>query len=45
MKHFVDSLSTAWRDGEVRPTHRKPSSALGLGLGALAWTPSRRFGR
>lgn len=21
---FVESLSTAWRDGEVRPTHRKP---------------------
>ena len=21
---FVASLSTAWRDGEVRPTHRKP---------------------
>jgi len=23
---FVDSLSTAWRDGEVRPTHRKRRS-------------------
>jgi hypothetical protein len=26
LKGFVASLSTAWRDGEVRPTHRKPSS-------------------
>ncbi len=25
--HFVKSLSTAWRQGEVRPTHRKQSSA------------------
>ena len=24
LSRFVDSLSTAWRDGEVRPTHRKP---------------------
>jgi hypothetical protein len=23
---FLGSLSTAWKDGEVRPTHRKPSS-------------------
>ena len=23
---FVANLSTAWRDGEVRPTHRKPSA-------------------
>ena len=23
LKRFVGSLSTAWRDGEVRPTHRK----------------------
>jgi hypothetical protein len=29
VKHFVESLSTAWRDGEVRPTHRKRPSALG----------------
>ena len=26
LKGFVASLSTAWRDGEVRPTHRKPST-------------------
>jgi len=26
VKHFVESLATAWRDGEVRPTHRKRSS-------------------
>ena len=26
LKGFVASLSTAWRAGEVRPTHRKPSS-------------------
>lgn len=26
LKGFVASLSTAWRDGEVRPTHRKRSS-------------------
>ncbi len=25
LSHFVKSLSTAWRDGEVRPTHRKHS--------------------
>ena len=24
---FLDSLSTAWKAGEVRPTHRKPTSA------------------
>jgi hypothetical protein len=24
LKRFVDSLSTAWKGGEVRPTHRKP---------------------
>jgi hypothetical protein len=24
LSRFVESLSTAWRDGEVRPTHRKP---------------------
>ncbi len=23
LNRFVESLSTAWRDGEVRPTHRK----------------------
>ena len=23
LSRFVESLSTAWRDGEVRPTHRK----------------------
>lgn len=23
---FLGSLSTAWKDGEVRPTHRKPST-------------------
>jgi hypothetical protein len=26
LTQFVASLSTAWRDGEVRPTHRKPST-------------------
>ena len=26
LSRFVESLSTAWRDGEVRPTHRKRSS-------------------
>ena len=26
LEHFVDSLSTAWRDGDVRPTHRKRAS-------------------
>jgi len=26
LSRFVESLSTAWRDGEVRPTHRKPST-------------------
>jgi len=31
VKNFVESLATAWRDGEVRPTHRKPSS------GPRAW--------
>ncbi len=25
LSHFVKSFSTAWRDGEVRPTHRKHS--------------------
>jgi hypothetical protein len=25
LEPFVKSLSTAWRDGEVRPTHRKHS--------------------
>jgi hypothetical protein len=29
VKHFVEGLSTAWRDGEVRPTHRKRPSARG----------------
>lgn len=24
LSRFVESLSTAWRDGEARPTHRKP---------------------
>ena len=24
LSRFIESLSTAWRDGEVRPTHRKP---------------------
>jgi hypothetical protein len=24
---FLGSLSTAWRDGEVRPTHRKPATS------------------
>jgi hypothetical protein len=24
LNHFVESMSTAWRDGEVRATHRKP---------------------
>jgi hypothetical protein len=24
LSDFVESLSTAWREGEVRPTHRKP---------------------
>jgi hypothetical protein len=31
LERFVKSLSTAWRDGEVRPTHRKPYS------GPRAW--------
>ena len=26
LSRFVESLSTAWRDGEVRPTHRKQST-------------------
>jgi hypothetical protein len=26
LKYFVDSLSTAWQDGDVRPTHRKRAS-------------------
>ena len=26
LDRFVESLSTAWRDGEVRPTHRKQST-------------------
>jgi hypothetical protein len=26
LSRFVDSLSTAWRDGEVRATHRKPAT-------------------
>jgi hypothetical protein len=25
LSHFLKSLSTAWRDGEIRPTHRKHS--------------------
>jgi integrase-like protein len=29
VQHFVKSLSTAWRDGEVRATHRKRPSARG----------------
>jgi hypothetical protein len=28
LSRFVDSLSTAWRDGEIRPTHRKPFTGL-----------------
>lgn len=31
LSRFVESLSTAWREGEVRPTHRKQSS------GPRAW--------
>jgi hypothetical protein len=31
LERFVDSLSTAWKSGEVRPTHRKP------GTGSRAW--------
>lgn len=31
LSRFVKSLSTAWRDGEIRPTHRKKSS------GPRAW--------
>jgi hypothetical protein len=27
LSRFVESLSTAWRSGEVRPTHRKQSSS------------------
>jgi hypothetical protein len=26
LTQFVASLSTAWKSGEVRPTHRKPSA-------------------
>jgi hypothetical protein len=26
LNRFVESLSTAWRDGEIRPTHRKQST-------------------
>jgi hypothetical protein len=26
LDRFVDSLATAWKDGEVRPTHRKPTN-------------------
>ena len=26
LDRFVDSLSTAWKKGEVRPTHRKPTT-------------------
>jgi hypothetical protein len=26
LSRFVESLSTAWRDGEVRATHRKPAT-------------------
>ena len=26
LDRFVDSLATAWRAGEVRPTHRKPTT-------------------
>jgi hypothetical protein len=26
LRRFVESLSTAWREGEVRPTHRRQSS-------------------
>jgi hypothetical protein len=26
LDRFVDSLATAWKDGEVRPTHRKPTT-------------------
>jgi hypothetical protein len=28
LSHFVESLATAWRSGEVRPTHRKQSSGV-----------------
>jgi hypothetical protein len=28
LDRFVDSLSTAWKAGEVRPTHRKPTTGL-----------------
>ena len=31
---FLESLSTAWKDGEVRPTHRKQ-------LGATHWWKTR----
>jgi hypothetical protein len=31
LSHFIESLSTAWRGGEVRPTHRKPNT------GPRAW--------
>ncbi|MGH9582190.1 MAG: transposase, partial [Bryobacteraceae bacterium] len=31
LSRFVESLSTAWREGEVRPTHRRQSS------GPRAW--------
>jgi hypothetical protein len=26
LNRFIENLSTAWRDGEVRPTHRKQST-------------------
>jgi hypothetical protein len=26
LSRFIESLATAWRDGETRPTHRKPNT-------------------
>lgn len=28
LNRFVENLATAWRDGEIRPTHRKQSTGL-----------------
>jgi hypothetical protein len=41
LSHFVKSLSTAWRDGEVRPTHRKHS---GRRTWRTRWIRLRRSG-
>ena len=43
LTRFIESLATAWREGEIRPTHRKPNT--GRGPGAPAPIPLRTPGR